>query len=189
MIHRISFVALAAGLVALGTLGAVSCAATPDTDAETVILTPDYATFAGSGMNLGVHTFLEHRCGTLDCHGQVGRPFRLFSQNGLRAANDAGIESGGGPDTPGEVYSNYLSAIGLQPELMSQVVAGDLPLSQIETTLLLVAKPLDLQVHKGGQQISVGDVSFDCLTGWLTLLPKANADAVNTACNKAGVIP
>jgi hypothetical protein len=185
-LRTLSLVAVAAGVVALG---AVSCAATPDVSQETVILTPDYATFAGSGMNVGVHTFLEHRCGTLDCHGQVGRPFRLFSQDGLRAANDAGIESGGAPDTPGEVYANYLSAIGLQPELISQIVAGDVPLSQIDDDLLLVAKPLDLQVHKGGQQISVGDVSYDCLTGWLTLLPHQGAGAVNASCNKAGVIP
>jgi hypothetical protein len=183
-LRTLFLVGLAAGLVALGM---VSCAATPDVSAETVILTPDYSTFAGGGMNLGVHTFLEHRCGTLDCHGQVGRPFRLFSQDGLRAA-DSGVETGGAADLPGEVYANYLAAIGLQPEETSRVVAGDDPV----TDLLLVAKPLDLQVHKGGQQISVGDVSYDCLTEWLTLLPRATSTeraGVNAKCNKAGLIP
>ena len=183
---KLSLVALAASFVVFG-LG--SCAATPDTSQETVILTPDYETFAGKGKDVGVHIFLERRCGTLDCHGQVGRPFRLFSQYGLRASFDGGVDAGyvtgGEPDTAQEIYSNYLAAIGLQPEETSRVVAGDDP----PTDLLLVAKPLDLQVHKGGQQISMGDVSYKCLTLWLTLEPHASRDAVNAACNAAALIP
>jgi hypothetical protein len=71
---------------------------------------------------------------------------------------------------------------------MSRVVAGDDP----PTDLLLVAKPLDLQVHKGGQVITMGDVSYDCLTSWLTLEPNAKASvrAANvTACDQAALIP
>jgi hypothetical protein len=168
---------------------ATACAATPDVNQDTTILTPDYAAFAGGGTNAGVHTFLEKRCGTLDCHGQVGRPFRLFGQYGLRALNDAGVVSGGvTPDTQGEIYSNYLAAIGLQPEETSRVVAGDDP----PTDLLLVAKPTMLETHKGGQVISVGDVSYVCLTSWLELLPNASAidRAKNeAACNMAAAIP
>ena len=31
-----------------------------------------------------VSPVLEKRCGTLDCHGQLGRPLKFYSQNGLR---------------------------------------------------------------------------------------------------------
>ena len=176
---------LAATLVAFGS---GSCASIPETTRVTTVLTPDYEAFAGNATNLGVHTFLERRCGTLDCHGQVGRPFRLFSQRGLRATNDAGIVSGLSPDTPQEVYSNYLAAVGLQPEEMSRVVGGDDPV----TDLLLVTKPTAMESHKGGQVISVGDVSYVCLTGWLMLLPQANASqrqALATVCNQAAMVP
>jgi hypothetical protein len=180
-------VALAVSLLALG---AASCVSIPDVNRTTTILTPDYDTFAGDKNNAGVHSFLEHRCGTLDCHGQVGRPFRLFSQDGLRAVNDGGLIVSGDniPDTPGEIYSNYVSAIGLQPEEMSRVVAGDDPV----TDLLLITKPTALETHKGGEVITVGDVSYRCLTTWLTLTPKASAAdrATNEAdCNAAAMIP
>jgi hypothetical protein len=185
-------IARALSRVALGTAlvvaGSGSCAPVPDNTRVTTILTPDYDAFAGNAMNAGVHTFLERRCGTLDCHGQVGRPFRLFSQNGLRANNDSGVVSGDQPDTPQEVYSNYLSAVGLQPEEMSRVVAGDDPV----TDLLLVTKPTAMETHKGGQVISVGDTSYVCLTGWLMLLPEANAGeraALAAVCNQAAMVP
>jgi hypothetical protein len=175
-------------VLAFSTLAVASCVGAPDTTEVTQVLTPDYEAFAGGGKNAGVHTFLEHRCGTLDCHGQLGRPFRLFSQYGLRAVNDSGIVSGIQADTPDEIYSNYLSAVGLQPEEMSRVVAGDDPV----TDLLLVTKPTAMDTHKGGQVISVGDESYVCLTSWLTLLPSAKPEvrqANADACNLAAMIP
>jgi len=79
---------------------------------------------------------------------------------------------------------------------MSRVVAGDDPV----TDLLLVMKPtaapgtitVPLATHKGGAVISMGDVSYLCLTGWLTLKPNATASerlANTTACNQAAAIP
>ena len=158
-------VAMATGLLA------ASCASVPDPSRYTVIQQPSFTEFGGmlagdtSGNNAGVHTFLENQCGTLDCHGQEGRPFRLYSANGLRAANDAGLVSGSGGDTEVEVYANFLSAIGLEPEQMSAVVLGQ----AIPRTLLLVAKPLGLEHHKGGVRIEENDnTGFDgCLEGWL----------------------
>jgi hypothetical protein len=182
---------LLALVVAAGIAAVASCAPTPDTTAATTILTPDFNEFAGSTSDAatdpGVHVFLERRCGTLDCHGQVGRPFRLFSQDGLRPA-DAGLVSGGAPDTPAEVYSNYLSAIGLQPEETSRVVAGDDP----PTDLLLVIKPTGLATHKGGTVFNVNDVSYDCLTGWLTSNSPPTAmqrQTVAMNCAAAALIP
>jgi hypothetical protein len=179
-----------AGTVSLAVVAAAvgSCAPTPDTSQMTTITTPDYLAWEGSKTNPGVHTFLEKRCGTLDCHGQVGRPFRLFSQDGLRATNDSGIVSGVQPDTPSEIYSNYLAAIGLQPEEMSRVVSGQDP----PTELLLVTKPTMMETHKGGQVIVPGDVSYRCLTTWLTFNEPVTAEERQTNeadCVAAAAIP
>ncbi len=139
------------------------CAATPDTSSTTLVLAPDFNQFAGDANNPGVHAFLERRCGTLDCHGQVGRAFRLYSAGGLRIPNDASLVAGGGPDTAEEVLANYQSLVGLQPEQMSRVVAHLDP----PTSLLIVAKPLGLQTHKGGQELATGDSGDACLESWL----------------------
>jgi hypothetical protein len=183
---------LALALLVPVAVGVGSCAPAPDTSQLTKITTPDYLAWEGKGTtdNPGVHTFLEKRCGTLDCHGQLGRPFRLFSQNGLRAVSDAGDVSGGAPDTADEIYTNYLSAIGLQPEEMSRVVSGDDP----PTDLLLVAKPTEYMgtTHKGGQVINVGDVSYNCLVTWLTFTEPVTAEERATDamyCAAAAAIP
>ncbi len=128
------------------------------------ILAPSFQSFAGMGTDPGVHTFLERRCGTLDCHGQLGRPFRLFSTVGLRLINDAGLVSGGGPDTAQEIFANYEALVGLQPVDTSLVTEG----RESPRSLLVVAKPLALQVHKGGAVLAPGDSGDVCLESWLT---------------------
>ena len=162
--------ALLCAVVALltGALMAPACASIPDETRYTVILLPegggaDFAQFAGSASSPGVHSFLERRCGTLDCHGQIGRPFRLYSAGGLRAENDAGNVSGKGAETPDELYANYVSIVGLEPEQLSRVTAGDDP----PTELLIVKKPLALETHKGGAVLSQGDPGDTCLESWL----------------------
>ena len=96
---------LLAVLVALaGAAGLVSafaaCASPPDPNRATLVgfvdptggLDPDPVQFKDQG----VSKFLERRCGTLDCHGQGGRPLRLYSGRGLRLPNDAGLGPGSG---------------------------------------------------------------------------------------------
>lgn len=141
------------------------------------IATPDFTQFADD--NGGVHLFLERRCGTLDCHGQAGRPFRLFSMGGLRLTNDAGLISGMGADTPEEVYANFQALVGLQPEDTSKVVSGVEP----PTVLLVVAKPLALQTHKGGAVLAQGDSGDVCLESWLSGHIDLNA------CTDATAVP
>lgn len=139
------------------------CVTAPDPGATTYVLAPDFSGFAGDASNPGVQAFLERRCASLDCHGQPGRPLRLYSAGGLRMPNDAGLVSGGGPDTPAELRANYEAVIGLQPEQTSLVVAHVLP----PTELLVVAKPLGRQTHKGGQVLATGDSGDACLESWL----------------------
>lgn len=142
---------------------AVGCAVTPDASETVTVIEPDFNQFAGDSTNPGVHTFLEQRCGTLDCHGQEGRAFRLYSAGGLRLPNDAGIFPGSAPDTPAEIAANYQSLVALQPEQTSLVVTGKEP----PTSLLICAKPLALQTHKGGQVLAPNGSGEACLESWL----------------------
>jgi hypothetical protein len=169
---------LAAMAVAAVGLTTGSCASSPDPSRYTVIQAPDYGQFKGTNGN-GVNDFITHRCGTLDCHGQVGRPLRLYSNLGLRLLNDAQATPGGSLSSEDEITANYQSVIGLQPELLSQVVSD--PTNNPPQSLLLIAKPRNLQVHKGGQVVTAGDDGDQCLTTWV--LGQVNATACQNAAN------
>lgn len=123
----------------------------------TTIVAPDQNEFTM------VSPVFERRCGTLDCHGQVGRPLRIYSGLGLRLQNDAGNIPGVNATTPDEVAANYRSVIGLEPEEMTRVEAGEDP----PTQLLILAKPLMLEAHKGGPAIATGDPAEACIESWL----------------------
>ena len=165
MMRSLLFVPLfAAAFVALG----VACSSF-DQNAITEVTGPSFDEFTGGpgedgSMLYGVDQILERRCGTLDCHGQMGRALRIFGQNGLRLiAQDAANTPGVQPTTPTELLANYQSVIGLQPELMTEVVQGNAP----PTVLLLLRKPLQLERHKGGAVISQGDPAYNCIVSWL----------------------
>jgi len=156
----------AAAVVALG--GACSSF---DQNAFTEVTGPDFGEFTlsnfpadGGPPSQGVDAVLEKRCGSLDCHGQMGRALRIFSQDGLRllsldAANLPGVQ----PTTPTELVANYQAVIGLQPELMTEVVQGNAP----PTALLLLRKPLQLERHKGGPVMAEGGNAYNCIVSWL----------------------
>jgi hypothetical protein len=161
------FVALSAAVA----LSLAAACTSFEQNAITEVTGPDFGQFstpavtgADGGMTAGVDALLEKRCGTLDCHGQMGRPLRIFGQNGLRlisqdAANVPGIQ----PTTQTEYVANYQSVIGLQPELMTDVVQGNAP----PTDLLLLRKPLQLERHKGGPVLHTGDYGTTCILSWL----------------------
>ena len=173
-------IVLAAAVTGIS-MGLAACASTPDPSRTTNIYTPDtaFAQYAGGGANVGVDGFIALRCGSLDCHGEIGRPLRLFSQSGLRIVDDAGNYPGGAPETEEEQFANFTAAISIQPELTSKVFAG----LYDPHVLLLLRKPLQLERHKGGAVLQSGDDGDTCLTSWLN-------GAVNyTACANAAKIP
>lgn len=156
-------------LVGLGALS-VSCASAPDPNTKTLILQPDYTTYKQY-----VDPYVQRRCGTLDCHGQPGRAYRLYGVNGLRPydVGDAGdgeaLTSGGAVGGPAvqefEARANFESAIALEPEEMSRVVARQ---GKNPDTLLLLRKPRLLERHKGGAAMkSAFDQGYECLVAWL----------------------
>jgi hypothetical protein len=164
---------LAVGLPALVAFAAAALAAVAtacggyDQNALTEVVGPDYGQFKGvlpdGGQSTGVSQMLEKRCGTLDCHGQVGRPLRIYGQTGLRFKDDAGNVPGGAATTETEHEADYQSVIGLQPELMTEVVQLNAP----PEALLLMRKPLQLERHKGGQVLQTDDDGYNCITSWL----------------------
>jgi hypothetical protein len=115
-----------------------------------------------------VGDYLEHRCGSLDCHGQVGRNLRIWGCEGMRLdAHDISSCSrqlGGTPTTPAEHQATYRSLVGLEPNVMTTVVEGH---GQDPELLTFMRKATGLEAHSGGQLIVVGDGQYDCLVSWL----------------------
>ena len=143
-----------------------SCASSPDPLRPTTIVGPSYNEFKGVGQQAGVSAFLEKRCATLDCHGQVGRPLRLYSRTGLRFPDpDVQNTPGAAGTSEEELRANYQSVIGLEPELMSKLVLD--PTNNQPQSLLLVKKPRAQERHKGGQIVVIGDDGDRCVTSWL----------------------
>jgi hypothetical protein len=168
MSHRValpiaSLLALSAGLFA--------CASSASSDLRTTVVKPSlpvYETY--------VDPILTRRCGTLDCHGQPGRPFRLYGVAGLRiferATTDEQARPVSGATLPAEAEKaqakkererNYQAIIGLEPEELSRVVlrGGTTP-----ETLLLFRKGGGLESHKGGAG-GIGGVIRECIIAWL----------------------
>ena len=132
-------------------------------------------------INKGVNTFMAQRCGALDCHGQTGRPLRLYSTNGLRK----NLSPNKGRDTRelqlDELTDNYFSVVGLEPEEITTSMATQGQYTQF----LLLLKPLSIEGggvrHKGGPVLRSTDQGFDCLASWA-------AGSVNAANCQAGLI-
>ena len=140
-------------LLAFGAAALVACSFADPNDTTTPAL-PDRDQFKTS-----VSPFMEQRCGALDCHGALGRPLRLYSQNGLRYADLDSGKRDTSPTTPTELTKNYFAVVGLEPEDLGTDSA------------LLLQKPLDISGggvrHKGGPVLRKGDEGYVCLASWL----------------------
>jgi hypothetical protein len=157
----------------------------PDKTAITEVAAPDYNQFKGVNLTAtqaGVSRVLELRCGSLDCHGQVGRPLRIYGEFGLRFVDgDADNQPGLGVTTEVEFEANYQSVIGLEPEIMSLVYLGYEP----PEALMLLRKPLQLERHKGGAVFVDGDDAYNCITSWLESGGDAGVTTDYTSCGLA----
>lgn len=141
----------------LVTLVVVSACSSPSNDARVVPAVPDRASFPA------VADLLEHRCGTLDCHGSVYRNLRLYGHEGLRLSpNDRPLAQR--QTTAAEYDEDLISIVALEPEITSAVVAegGAHP-----ERLTLVRKARGTEAHKGGTLMNEGDPQDVCLTSWL----------------------
>lgn len=143
-------------------LSAGCIASTPD-DPPTILLPHARPSLEAFGADPGPADMLEARCGSLDCHGQAGRPLRIYGQSGLRL--DPNDSPGGRPRTEAETLATYISVIGVEPEQMGAVASerGAEP-----TRLMLVRKAIGTERHKGGRVFTdESDPAYACLIAWL----------------------
>jgi hypothetical protein len=170
-------IALATWMTALTAVVGGSACSSVDSTAVSPLALPDRDQF----INQGVSAFMEKRCGALDCHGQIGRPLRIYSVNGLRkSVGPKGTRDVRGT-TPDELNDNYFAVVGLEPEEISQarITEGAF------TDFLLLKKPLSIEGggvrHKGGPVLRSTDPGFECLISWI-------AGAVDSAKCADGII-
>ena len=106
---------------------------------------------------------MQPRCGTLDCHGQIGRNLRLFGSRGLRLlAKDNPADN---VTTVEEYDATYWSVIALEPEILTQVVRDG---GQRPERLTLIRKARGVDLHKGAALMKPGDDLDNCLLTWLS---------------------
>lgn len=167
------------GAVALAALLGGGCGTVPADD-RIGVLAPN-----GSEEAFGpVGDLLTHRCGSLDCHGRPERNLRIFGCEGRRiSSTDASICSraqGGKKTTAAEHEATYRSLVGLEPTVMSRVVAE----RGIDPSLLtFVRKARGTEAHIGGVLIVPGDDQDLCITSWL------GGQTDLTACSGALAFP
>ena len=164
-------VLVVSGLVMLTTAIVVACSS-PDTAARVDPTGPSADDFKV------VAPMLVRRCGSIDCHGSSYRNFRLYGYGGQRlAATDR-------PDSPqritdDEVRFDYAAVVGLEPEIMRDVVQAN---GAGFNRLSIVRKGRNDEDHKGGQRIKPGDEADTCLLTWLSHTTNVGA------CNRAGCV-
>src|SRR6202042_1517172 len=75
-----------------------------------------------------------------------------------------GRAQGGRATTPSEHQATYRSLVGLEPTVMSEVVASH---GADPDLLTFVRKARGEEAHKGGALIMPGDEQAVCITSWL----------------------
>jgi len=105
---------------------------------------------------------MQPSCGTLDCHGQVGRNLRLYGARGLRL--DPATNSKEGTTEAPEYEANYWSVVALEPELLATVTNEG---GQNPERLILIRKGRGTTRHKGGALMQPNDDLDQCIVEWL----------------------
>ena len=120
-----------------------------------------------------VANYLGYNCGTLDCHGSGQRNLVIWSCYGLRLSPTDVSGCLRGPlmpsTTAAEYDATYRSLVGLEPNVMSVVVASG---GQNPDLLTLIRKARGEENHKGGTILTQGDggvgtAADTCITSWL----------------------
>ena len=138
----------------------VSCAA-PDKDRVTEVINPDYAIYKDN-----VDAYLARRCGTLDCHGQAGRGYRIYSREGFRdyTLADGSLVSGQQPTETARHHARR--CVGVEPEQMNRVMASQGSDEELKKWVFL-RKAQQIERHKGGPAMAPDDPGYRCVRAWL----------------------
>jgi hypothetical protein len=105
---------------------------------------------------------LVYFCGSLDCHGAIGRNLRLYGSPGLRL-NPKDVPCGA-ETTPAEIHADYQSVVSLEPEVMAAVIKDG---GQHPERLTIVRKARGTEKHTGGVVFATGSAGDLCLTEWI----------------------
>ena len=147
----------------VGLVAVVSCASAPDENRLTQVIVPDLDTYVST-----VDAYLTRRCGSLDCHGQPGRAYRIYSREGFRLYTilDGSLVSGQQSTAPEEQLANFQALVSLEPEEMTRLMArqGENP-----NQLMFLRKPLRIERHKGGPSMAEDDPGYRCVVAWLSI--------------------
>jgi hypothetical protein len=143
----------------------LAACATPADDATVVVDTPSESAAAWHP----VADYLDHRCGSLDCHGDSQRNLIIYGCSGLRLdphdVPGCPPLMGAQATTAAEYAATFRSLVGLEPDVMSEVVESRDPDIDL---LTFVRKARGEEAHKGGTLITAGDVQDRCLDEWLS---------------------
>jgi len=145
-------------------IAAASCAAPPE-DARVTVASLDAAAYGAL-----VHHVIERDCGSAACHGNAPRGLRVYGSASLRLPNQAQDSQ---KTTEAEARATYQSIVGLEPEKMNDFLAGRTPDGAYH--LLVLAKPLATERHRGGISLRKGEPAEECIFSWL--LGAVNAEA------------
>jgi hypothetical protein len=119
---------------------------------------------------------LVTHCGTLDCHGNTARNFRIYNVDGIRLPGNVTGTTG---TTDEEYLATYESLVLLQPEVLSKIYAQH---GQHPERWLVMTKGRGTENHKGGSRMHAGDDADHCIVSWL-------ADQTDLdACGRASVV-
>jgi len=123
-----------------------------------------------------VADYLGHRCGSLDCHGDLQRSLIIWSCDGLRLdpTDVPGCHMGlhAPATTSGEYAATYRSLVGLEPNVMTEVIASG---GADPDLLTFIRKARGEEAHKGGQLVVAGDAQDQCMCTWLAGNTNTNA--------------
>lgn len=173
--------------------GAAASSCAKDLNATVDNQCPSRDVFEGAD----VSAYMEKRCGTMDCHGGMARPMRLYGRLGLRYATEEDKQkkedntAGGKATTDEERHFNHQAVCSVEPEKMSDQAKDS---GNSADQLLMIKKMRGLEKHKGGKITVEGDPADNCILGWLRIPePKdptnakflAAKAAVKSECDKA----
>lgn len=164
MRRRARTIALISGLLSALGVAVLGACGGPATDSRIGIVEPDRSQFDPVGK------LLEHRCGSIDCHGSAQRNLQIWGCEGMRLdPTDSGLvpkcrASGGKDTTETEFDATFRSLVALEPAVMTTVVEGK---GSHPELLTFVRKARGDEAHKGGALWKPGDAQDTCVTSWL----------------------
>jgi hypothetical protein len=145
---------LALSVGSLVAWGAAACAGPSDGVITSVV--PPSDGFPAVSRVLSAH------CGSLDCHGQIGRNLRVYGQYGLRL--DPTTRPDGEGTTLLEDETTYDSVVTIEPEILAAVYADG---GRSPERLTMIRKARGTEHHKGDTVFHVNDDGDRCLVSWV----------------------